>query len=121
MFTGPVFAKDDPEYQRATHPQEVLEGGRDGAQGGQLHATAYIVTQEDLIRPLFEPAAEELDLAAVARTFQVQVRKVEQLTGLDFGHLRDCDPTGKLDLFEATQQDDRELEDFKDIILDGPQ
>ena len=82
-----------------------------------MNATAYVVTQEDLIRPLFELAPEELDLAALARTFQVKVRNVEQLTGLDFGHLRDCDPTGKLDLFEATEQGERELEDFGEIIL----
>jgi len=121
VFSGPLYAKDDPEYKGLPIPKKFWKVAATVRKGGQLHATAYIVTQEDLIRPLFEPAAEALDLAAVARTFQVQVRKVEQLTGVDFGNLRDCDPTAKLGLFEATEQDERELEDFGDIIVDGPE
>ena len=119
VFTGPVFAKGDPEYRGLPIPKKFWKVAATVRRGGRLNATAYLVDQEDLIRPLFELAPEERDLAAVARTFQVQVRKVEQLTGLDFGHLRDCDPTGKLDLFEATEQGERELEDFGQIILEA--
>ncbi len=120
VFTGPVFAKGDPEYRGLPIPKKFWKVAVTVRKTGRLNATAYIVDQEDLIRPLFEAAAEELDLAAVARVFQVNVRKVEQLTGLDFGQLRDCDPTGKLGLFEATQEggDERELEDFSEISLD---
>lgn len=120
VFSGPVFAKGDPEYRDLPIPKKFWKVAVTVRKTGRLNATAYIVDQDELIRPLFEAAAEELDLAAVARTFQVQVRAVEKLTGLDFGHLRDCDPTGKLGLFEATEEGggERELEDYAAIILD---
>jgi endonuclease G len=117
VFTGPVFAKDDREYRGVSLPKSFWKVAVTVRKGGRLNATAYIVSQEELIRPLFEVAAEELNLAAVARTFQVPVRTVEQLTGLDFGHLRNCDPTGKLGLFEATGPIERELANFEEILL----
>ena len=119
VFTGPVFARGDQEYRGLPIPKKFWKVAVTAKKGGGLLATAYVVSQEDLIRPLFEEAAEELAAAEVAKLFQVRVRKVEELTGLDFGHLRDCDPTGGLEVFEATEQGERELEDFADIVLDG--
>jgi endonuclease G len=120
VFSGPVFAKDDREYRGLPIPKGFWKVAVTVRKGGRMNATAYIVSQEELIRPLFEAAAEERDLAQLAKLFQVRVSKVEQLTGLNFGPLRDCDPTGKLDLFEATEPGggERELEDFGEIVLD---
>jgi len=55
--------------------------------------------------------------AAVAKLFQVRVRKVEELTGLDFGQLHDYDPTVALDVFETTEQGESKLEDYEQIVL----
>ena len=120
VFTGPVFTKGDQDYRGLLIPKKFWKVAVTAKKGGGLLATAYVVSQEDLIRPLFEEAAEEMAAAEVARLFQVRVRKVEELTGLDFGHLRDCDPTGGLEVFEATEQGERELEDYTAIVLDDP-
>jgi endonuclease G len=118
VFTGPVFATGDPAYRGVPIPKKFWKVAVVVRKGGQLNATAYVVSQEDLIRPLFEQAAEEISADAVARMFQVRVQNVEELTGLDFGRLRDCDPTGKLGLFEATEHGgERELGDFSAIVL----
>jgi endonuclease G, mitochondrial len=118
VFTGPVFTKSDPEYRGLPIPKQFWKVAVTTRAGGGLSATAYVVSQEDLIRPLFEAAAVEMAAAEVARLFQVRVRKVEELTGLDFGRLRDFDPTGGLEVFESTEQGERELEDYDEIVLD---
>ena len=50
-----------------------------------LSATAYLQTQKNLL--------EDLEFAYGAyRTYQVPVSRIEAITGLDFGPLRDHDP-----------------------------
>ena len=117
VFTGPVFAKGDPEYRGLPIPKRFWKVAVLPGKSGDLVATAFVVSQEDLIRPLFEAAAEEMTREEVAQLFQVRVRKVEELTGLDFGTLRDHDPTGGLQMFEATEEGERELEDYGEIEL----
>jgi endonuclease G, mitochondrial len=117
VFTGPVFAKSDQLYRGLPIPTRFWKVAVMPSKRGGLVATAFVVNQEDLIRPLFEAATEEATKAEVAQLFQVRVRKVEDLTGLDFGTLRDHDPTGGLQMFEATEEGERELEDFGDIEL----
>ncbi len=120
VFTGPVFAKSDEEYRGLLIPKKFWKVAVIKRKQGGLTATAFVISQEDLIRPLFEESAVEVSAAEVARMFQVRVRKVEELTGLDFGRLRDCDPTGGLEMFEATEQGEIELGDYGEIVLDEP-
>jgi endonuclease G, mitochondrial len=117
VFTGPVFAKTDQLYRGLPIPTRFWKVVAMPSKRGRLVATAFVVSQEDLIRPLFEAAAEVATTEEVAQLFQVRVRKVESLTGLDFGTLRDHDPTGALQMFEVTEEGGRELEEYPDIEL----
>ena len=51
-----------------------------------LSATAYLQTQEDLIGGNLEFVYGQF------ATYQVPVGQIEELTGLDFGELRNFDP-----------------------------
>jgi hypothetical protein len=46
----------------------------------------------------------------------VSVRRVERLTGLDFGRLHDADPTATLELTEAAGGE-RALWSYEDIVI----
>ena len=62
-------------------------------QGGELSATAYLLSQEQLIEGL-EIAPEAFSYGAY-RTYQVPVAQIQDLTGLSFGSLVDADPLGR--------------------------
>ena len=53
--------------------------------GGELSATGYLLSQDDLIDDLTEAIAEPT-------SHQTTVREIERLTGLSFHQLRDHDP-----------------------------
>ena len=55
---------------------------------GKLHATAYILSQADMVTG-FEFAYGEFE------TYQIPVARLEKLANLDFGSLRDFDPMAK--------------------------
>jgi endonuclease G len=70
-----------------------------GAGGGALHATAYLLSQGDLIRDLLEQrdrteAVEGFVLGAY-RTFQIAIRDLADATGYDFSAYLDADPLGR--------------------------
>ena len=71
----------------------------------QLSATAYLQSQSDLISNL------EAEVYGEYKTYQVPVAKIEQLTGLDFGDLRNHDPLLPAGL-EATPQA---------VLIEGPE
>jgi len=86
VFTGPVFRSDDMiyrnEYKIPAEFWKVVVIVRDD---GSLSATAYLQTQKNLITNL-EFAYGQYE------TYQVPVAQIEELSGLDFGSLRDHDP-----------------------------
>ena len=86
VLTGPVFRDNDPVYRDIPIPLEYWKVAVLVGQDGKLASIAFLVTQEDLIRPIVEEAAID-----TARTFQTSVAEIERLTGLDFGKLRSCD------------------------------
>ncbi|HVL38282.1 MAG TPA: DNA/RNA non-specific endonuclease, partial [Fimbriimonadaceae bacterium] len=90
VFTGPVFAPDDDEYRGVRLPRQFWKVVFMVKRGGGLSATAYLLSQEELIRGL-EVEPEEFSYGAY-KTFQVPVSRIEQLTGLSFGGLVDVDP-----------------------------
>jgi endonuclease G len=104
VFTGPVFRDDDMVYRGQYRiPAEfwkvVAMVGPDGA----LSATAYLQTQKNML--------DDLEFAYGSyKTYQVPVERIEHLTDLDFGHLRDADPLAGPE--EAT---------FAGILIAGPQ
>lgn len=89
VFTGPVLAADDPRYRgtfklpRAFWKVVVMRRDTDGA----LSATAYLLTQADLLADLESPF-----VFGAWRTYQVSITTVEAHTGLGFPHLRAHDP-----------------------------
>ncbi|WGM37668.1 DNA/RNA non-specific endonuclease [Caulobacter sp. NIBR1757] len=102
VFTGPVVPSADDgedliEIDGALAPIEFwkLVVTLD-AEGAGLHATAYLLSQGQLIRKLMEDrsrteALEGFTLGAY-RTFQLSVKDLAEATGYDFGVYVDADP-----------------------------
>ncbi len=95
VMTGPVFREDDPllRHQPGAEGIRIPESfwkiaAMVHAERGTLSATAYVLDQGALIRPLTEAAF----VFGEFKTYQVPIALVEGATGLDFGPLRDHDP-----------------------------
>ena len=125
VFTGPVFRDDDERTDKdsAPVPLEFWKIVAMAKEGGGLHATAYLLSQGDLIRDLIErknrvEAVEGFQLGAY-RTFQIAVAHIEEATGLQFPKLRSADALGREVGQEAVQAGTayRPLETLEDIIL----
>lgn len=86
VFTGPVMRADDMPYRgKYQLPAEFWKVVVMVLDDGRLSATAYLQTQKNLI--------EDLEFAfGEYRTYQVPVTRIEAITGLDFGPLRNHDP-----------------------------
>ena len=65
----------------------------------KLNATAYLLSQGQLIRKLLEgrdrSEAVEGFVLGPYRTFQISLADLEDATGYDFGALKDADPLGQ--------------------------
>jgi endonuclease G len=91
VFTGPVFRADDMLYRSKFQiPAEFWKVVVMVKPDGKLSATAYLQTQKNLIVDL-EFAFGEY------KTYQVPVTRIEELTGLDFGGLRNLDPLANIE------------------------
>lgn len=117
VFTGPVFTVGDPEFLGTRIPLAFWKIPVFRRPDGKHSASAYMISQhelvEDILREAFTPV-----------TFQVPVRRISELTGLDFAHLFDWDPMDNE--FEplpqaqealATPTPARELRTFEDLQL----
>ena len=90
VFSGPVLAADDDQYRGVQLPRQFWKVVAMVKQDGTLSATAYLLSQEQLIQGL-EVAPAAFSYGAY-RTYQVPVGQVEGLTGLSFGSLAGADP-----------------------------
>ncbi|RVK27630.1 DNA/RNA non-specific endonuclease [Sinorhizobium meliloti] len=95
IFTGPVLRATDkkltgqPGIKGFQIPEEFWKiAVMINADTGELHATAYVLSHGPLIRDMTEAAF----VYGQHETYQVKVNFVAQVTGLDFGNLRDFDP-----------------------------
>lgn len=79
VFTGPVLAGDDPTYRNVRIPKEYWKVVAIRSEG-RRSATAYVISQEEHIRGL------EFFFGKY-KTYQVSIRRVEELSGLGFGDL----------------------------------
>lgn len=86
VITGPVLEDRDPHYRGVQLPQHFWKVVAMATEDGSLSATAYLLSQGGLLQNLQEFAFGSY------RTYQVAIRKVEELTGLDFGGLKEADP-----------------------------
>lgn len=91
VFTGPVFRADDMTYRGVYRlPAEFWKVVVMVKPGRVLSATGYLQTQKNLL--------EDLEFAYGAyKTYQVPVVRIEAITGLDFGALRDHDPLANVE------------------------
>lgn len=119
VFTGPVLEADDPKYRYARVPKQfwkiIVREDR-----GQVHATALLADQSDMIRRLPERMAGERfdDTSEVAKIaqFQTSISNIEDITGLDFGSLKSYDTFQKGS--EALGKERVKLGDFSEIKLE---
>jgi endonuclease G len=106
VFTGPVFDDGDPEYRGVQLPQQfwkvvtVVNGDT-----GKLHATAYVLSQKDLITDLEFVFGQ-------FRTYQLPIAELEERTGLDFGKLSNFDPLKDQETFAI-----REISKLEEVVL----
>ncbi|MFK4084171.1 DNA/RNA non-specific endonuclease [Kribbella sp. NPDC020789] len=101
VFTGPVFRADDPELAEGLPvPREFWKLVVMPANGGKkLHATAYLLSQGDMIRDLLEKRsrveAVEGFVLGPYRTFQIAIADLADATGYDLTAYVPADPLGQ--------------------------
>jgi len=89
VFTGPVFASDDDDYRGVKLPRQFWKVVTMVKENQQLSATAYLLSQASLLADL---ETEEEFAYGAYRTYQVQIARIAELTGLSFGSLENADP-----------------------------
>lgn len=107
VFTGPVFRDDDMLYRGQYRiPAEFWKVVAIVKPDGNLSATAYLQTQKNLIG--------DMEFAYGSyKTYQVPIARIEAITDLDFGLLRQADPLAGLEATVAGQV----INEAKDIRL----
>jgi endonuclease G len=118
VFTGPVLADDDPAIRKVKIPRQFWKVIAMRKPDGALAATAYLLSQADLIPSGAPRTAPRFEFGEY-RTFQVRVAEVESLASLSFGSLRAGDPLGrapKTGVLEAPPPR-RELGRLAEIVL----
>ena len=113
VFTGPVFRSGDRRYRDVELPEEfwkIVVMARREADGRLVpHATAYLLSQTDLLRNI------EFAFGAY-RTWQVPITLIEQRTGLDFAALHPYDPLGP-GLAEGPPPKPQLIGGWRDIVM----
>jgi endonuclease G, mitochondrial len=85
VFTGPVFSETDIMYRGEKIPEQFWKVVAMIGPQGNLHATAYLLSQRQFL--------DDLEFVfGKFRTYQTSIQHIEQLTGLSFGKLKECDP-----------------------------
>ncbi len=91
VFTGPIFSASDPKYRGHKIPLEFWKVAVGIATDGELFATAYLLSQENLVDVTdLDEAVRELPLGAYM-TYQRRVTDIENATGLRFFFTRKGD------------------------------
>ena len=86
VFTGPVFDDDDKPFRGVQLPEAYWKVvAMVHAERKALSATAYVVSQTDLLTNIEFVFGQ-------FKTYQVPIHRIEALTGLRFGRLKDFDP-----------------------------
>jgi endonuclease G len=111
VFSGPVLAADDDEYRGVKLPRQFWKVVTIVKASGQLSATAYLLSQQQLLHDGgFEALAAPAEFSYGAyRTFQVPI------AGLSFGPLGAADPLAGLETTAAAAA--RAVERPEDLVL----
>jgi endonuclease G len=110
VFTGPVLAPDDDPYRGVLLPRQFWKVVAMVTGSGRPSVTGYLLSQSALIDDL--PTEESFSYGAY-RTFQVPVRRVADLTGLDMDAYVPADPLERLE----TTPRPREIARPEDLVL----
>ncbi|MCE7796379.1 DNA/RNA non-specific endonuclease [Sphingobium sufflavum] len=126
VFTGPVIGPDDPVIDGARVPLEYWKLVATLDESKQhLRATAYLLSQGQMIRDLLErrsrvEALEGITLGAY-RTFQIAIADLAEATGYDFSAYLAADPLRRTDesVAGAAQAEPRfiAIENLSSIVL----
>lgn len=94
VFTGPIFSDTDPVHRGTEIPLQFFKVAAFLLEG-QLAATGYVVDQAPQLKDMPElPESEVFDTpfpVGPFRTFQVPIRDIAALTGLNLGQLAAAD------------------------------
>jgi endonuclease G len=82
IITGPIIDEGDPEYRKVQYPVQFWKVVAAINSKGALFATAYVASQEQIIKE-FGIEVTEVPFGAY-KTFQTRISEVERLTGLTF-------------------------------------
>jgi endonuclease G len=120
VLSGPVLDDDDPQYRGVALPLQYWKIVAMMRTDGKPSVTAYLLSQESLLDEFRTERAERTPGMLPAsfsygayRTFQVPVRRIATLTGLDLTAYIAGDPLGR---FETTNLP-RELVKLDHILL----
>jgi endonuclease G len=119
-----VLADGDPVYRDVPIPLAFWKAVATVDDEGALHATAYVLSQEELIED-FRPEVDGDGVGPVLgpyRTFQVPVADLEAVVQLDLGPLRDADPLRDEDRrgpaeVAVTGGGGHEITSYADVVL----
>ncbi|MEV5891714.1 DNA/RNA non-specific endonuclease [Nonomuraea fuscirosea] len=102
VFTGPVLAADDDPYRGVQLPRQYWKVVVMVKRDDELSATGYLLSQDHLIDGL-EAAPAEFSYGAY-KTYQVPIRRIEDLTRLSFGTLADADPLARMEVATTARE-----------------
>lgn len=111
VVSGPVLDDGDPEYRGVALPRQYWKVVAMATRSGELSVTGYLLSQAALLDE-FLVSTEEFSFGGY-HTYQVPVRRIGEVTGLDLTVHIAADP---LELLEASPYP-RELLRPEDLIL----
>ena len=107
VFTGPIFTGGEPMLKNTGSPIPLnyfkvvtMLAEKEGSMGiVRLHATAYVLSQGQLIQRLLmdqgeTESTEGFEFGAF-KTFQTRISDLEAMSGFDFGALKEADPLAR--------------------------
>ncbi len=103
VFTGPVFKETDMVYrEKYLIPEEFWKVVVMVKDNGEISATAYLQTQEDMLTNLEFFYGEY-------KTYQVPITTIEEKTGLDFNELSQYDPIANIEASSIVISDENSI------------
>ncbi len=120
VFTAPVLAGDDPEYRGVQIPRRFFKVAAWASRGDtdldepRLEAAGFVLDQSELIDT--SQGALAVSRLGGFRTFQVPIRDIEHLAGVEFGPLVEADVLQPVALHGEGAW--RPLRAADDIVLD---
>jgi len=91
VFNGPIFEDDDPVFRGVQVPLSFFKVILWLDDNSKLKATAFRLSQEKLVGDIDFQEAINIDQNREFREYQLSIKKLEEMTGLDLSHISDHD------------------------------